>query len=264
MSHHAEDMFSLKGRVALVTGGRGLYGAAICEGLAQMGAHVVIASRHEPECEALAQQLRTKGQHAKGAFLDLKDDQSIKMLTERIVQELGGIDILVNNAVSRDAYGKFEDLQREDIAASLDVNISGMMILTQKVLAVMRAAHSGSIINISSIQGVTAPHFPFYEPDQTSPSGYTFEKWGLIGFTKWLAAAYGRDGIRANAVSPGGYNPTLQQTHPAFYQTYAQHTPLGKWPDRDDIKGPVCFLASQASRYVTGHNLVMDGGFTIW
>lgn len=264
MSPHAADMCSLKGRVAIVTGGRGLYGAPICEGLAEMGAHVVIASRNKEACESFAGQLRLRGLSAEGAFLDLKDDRSIISLTERIVEKHGSISILVNNAVSRDAYGNFEDLTRENMAASLDVNILGMMVMTQKVIAVMRSAHSGSIINISSIQGVGAPHFPYYEPGQSSPSGYTLEKWGMIGFTKWLAAAYGRDGIRANALSPGGFDPQLEQSRPAFYQTYADHTPLGKWPDRDDIKGPICFLASEASRYVTGHNLVMDGGFTIW
>ena len=264
MSPRAADMYALTGRVAIVTGGRGLYGAPICEGLAEMGAHVVIASRNEAACEALAGELVANSLSAQGVYLDLKDDHSIIRLTERTVKEHGQIDILVNNAVSRDAYGSFEHLTREVMAASLDVNILGMMVLTQQVLPIMREAGSGSVINISSIQGVSAPHFPYYEPGQSSPSGYTFEKWGLIGFTKWLAASFGRDGIRANAVSPGGYNPELSNTHPDFFKTYAEHTPLGKWPDRDDIKGPVCFLASDASRYVTGHNLVMDGGFTIW
>lgn len=264
MNSQSGNMFSLNGRVAIVTGGRGLYGFPICEGLAEMGAHVIIASRNEQECEILAEQLRLKGLSAQGAYLDLKNDESIIRLAEIAAEKNGGIDILVNNAVSRDAYGNFEDLTRDDMAESLDVNILGMMVLTQKVISIMRPARSGSIINISSIQGVAAPHFPYYEPGQSSPPGYTFEKWGLIGFTKWLAAAFGSEGIRANAVSPGGYNPSLQQTSPAFYQTYAQHTPLAKWPDREDIKGPVCFLASEASRYVTGHNLVMDGGFTIW
>ena len=94
--------------------------------------------------------------------------------------------------------------------------------------------------------------------------GYTFEKWGMVGYTKWLAAFFGKDNIRANCISPGGFDPKLGALRPDFYRTYIEHTPLGKWPDQDDIKGPVVFLASEASRYVTGINLVMDGGFTIW
>jgi len=238
-------MFSLKGRVAIVTGGRGLYGAPISEGLAEAGAHVIVASRDREACDAFAAGLQGKGLSAEGAQLDLADERSVKALAAEVTNRHGRIDVLVNNAVSRGDYGDFETLTRE-------------------VLKPMKAAGAGSIINISSIQGVTAPHFPYYEEGQSSPSGYTFEKWGLVGFTKWLAAMYGKDGIRANAVSPGGYHPQLQETRPRFYETYAQHTPLHKWPDRDDIKGPVCFLASDAARYVTGHNLVMDGGFTIW
>ncbi|NLE19207.1 MAG: SDR family oxidoreductase [Clostridiales bacterium] len=257
-------MFSLKGRVAIVTGGRGLYGAPISEGLAEAGAHVIVASRDREACDAFAAGLQGKGLSAEGAQLDLADERSVKALAAEVTNRHGRIDVLVNNAVSRGDYGDFETLTRERMAASLDVNILGLMSLTREVLKPMKAAGAGSIINISSIQGVTAPHFPYYEEGQSSPSGYTFEKWGLVGFTKWLAAMYGKDGIRANAVSPGGYHPQLQETRPRFYETYAQHTPLHKWPDRDDIKGPVCFLASDAARYVTGHNLVMDGGFTIW
>ncbi len=261
---NAARMFDMQGRVALVTGGRGLYGAPISEGLAEAGAHVLIASRNWEACSAFAAELVAQGLSAEGVGLDLADDQSIQSLAAVVQQRFGAVDVLVNNAVSREHYPAFEQLERDDMAASLDVNILGTMALTRALLPLMRAKGSGSIINISSIQGVTAPHFPYYEEDQSSPVGYTLEKWGLIGFTKWLAARYGKEGIRANAISPGGYDPILQEKRPTFYGTYAQHTPLGKWPDRDDIKGPVCFLASDASRYVTGHNLVMDGGFTIW
>ncbi len=261
---NAARMFDMQGRIALVTGGRGLYGAPISEGLAEAGAHVLIASRNQAACSAFAAELVAQGLSAEGVGLDLADDQSIQSLAADVRQRFGAVDVLVNNAVSREHYPAFEQLERDDMAASLDVNILGTIALSRALLPLMRAKGSGSIINISSIQGVTAPHFPYYEEDQSSPVGYTLEKWGLIGFTKWLAARYGKEGIRANAISPGGYDPILQEKRPTFYGTYAQHTPLGKWPDRDDIKGPVCFLASDASRYVTGHNLVMDGGFTIW
>jgi NAD(P)-dependent dehydrogenase (short-subunit alcohol dehydrogenase family) len=261
---NAASMFDMRGRVALVTGGRGLYGAPISEGLAEAGAHVLIASRNRQACCDLAAALVERGLSAEGVSLDLADDQSIHELTEDIARRYGSVDVLVNNAVSREYYADFEQMSRPLMASSLDVNILGTMGLTQALLPLMRTKGSGSIINISSIQGVTAPHFPYYDQDQSSPVGYTLEKWGLIGFTKWLAARYGREGIRANAISPGGYDPLLEEKRPVFYRTYATHTPLGKWPDRDDIKGPVCFLASDASRYVTGHNLVMDGGFTIW
>ncbi len=261
---HGGNMFSLKGKVAIVTGGRGLYGAPLSEGLAEAGAHVVVASRDGAACETYAQSLRERGLSADGAALDLASDSSIEAFVRRLSEEFASVDVLVNNAVTRDGYTDLACVQRAQLNHTLDINISGMMVLTKHIAAVMQAQGAGSIINISSIQGVMGPHFPYYEEGQSSPVGYTFEKWGLVGFTKWLAAAYGKYGIRANCISPGGYDPKLEETRPDFYRTYAAHTPLGKWPDRDDIKGPAVFLASDASHYVTGLNLVMDGGFTIW
>ena len=261
---HAGDMFSLAGKVAVVTGGRGLYGAPLCEGLAETGAHVVVASRDGAACAGFAQSLCEKGLLACGAALDLASDASIEAFTAWLREEFGRVDILVNNAVTRDGYTDLGLAEREKINHTLDINISGAMLLTKHIVALMRENGGGSIINISSIQGVMGPHFPYYEEGQTSPAGYTIEKWGMVGFTKWLCAAYGRDNIRANCISPGGYDPKLQEMRPRFYRTYAEHTPLGRWPDRDDIKGPAVFLASEASRYVTGLNLVMDGGFTVW
>lgn len=261
---HAKDMFCLEGKIAVVTGGRGLYGAPISEGLAEAGATVVVASRNRDACKAYARTLQDKGLQAEGAALDMADDCSIDAFVDRLQKRHGRIDILVNNAVTREGYADLKDVTRESLASTMDVNVCGMMLLTKKVVLGMQAQNSGSIINISSIQGVMGPHFPYYEQGQTSPVGYSFEKWGLTGFTKWLAAYYGKYAIRANCICPGGYDPQLEQTRPTFYHTYAAHTPLQKWPDRDDIKGPVVFLASEASRYVTGINLLMDGGFTVW
>lgn len=261
---NARHMFDLKGRIAIVTGGRGLYGAPISEGLAEVGAIVVVASRNGEACEKYASELCEKGLSAVGMTLDLASDNSIDSFTAEVFNRFGRIDILVNNAVSREGCGDFPDINREQLAHTQDININGTMLLTKAILPVMQEQSGGSIINISSIQGVMGPHFPYYEKGQSSPVGYTLEKWGVVGFTKWLAAYYGKDGIRANCISPGGYNPKLKTTHPHFYHTYAEHTPLKKWPDQSDIKGPVVFLASEASRYVTGINLLMDGGFTIW
>lgn len=261
---NAAQMFDLKDRVAIVTGGRGLYGTPISEGLAEAGAKVIIASRNGAACEAYAKELCSKGYTAWGMALDMAKDESIAFFVNKVRESFGRIDILINNAVTRDGYADLPDVSRDSLLKTLDINVSGTMILTKEIISVMQKQGRGSIINISSIQGVMGPHFPYYEKGQSSPVGYTFEKWGMVGFTKWLAAFYGKDNIRANCICPGGYNPDLETTHPDFYRTYKEHTPLGKWPDQSDIKGPVVFLASEASRYVTGVNLMMDGGFTIW
>lgn len=256
--------FALDGKVAIVTGGRGLYGRPISAGLCEAGAEVVIASRDGDACDRFADELRQEGYAARGAALDLGDDASIAAFARWVRDTFGHADILVNNAVSRASYAMPESMTRGGLRSAQDVNVNGMMLLTNALLPDMIASGGGSVINISSIQGVMGPHFPYYEPGQGSPPAYTVEKWGVVGYTKWLAAYYGKQGVRANCVSPGGYDPPLKQTRPAFYAAYMEHTPLGKWPDEDDIKGPVIFLASDAARYVTGVNLMMDGGFTIW
>lgn len=129
----------------------------------------------------------------------------------------------------------------------------------------MKEQRSGSIINISSIQGVSGPNFPVYgSTGMSSPVNYTYDKWGMIGFTKWMANYYGKYNIRVNAISPGGYNPDAfkDKDKQEFVENYIRLTPLGRFADEDDIKGPVVFLASEAAKYVTGHNLLVDGGWT--
>ena len=261
---HGAAMFNLTGKIALVSGGRGLYGSVICEGLAEAGAHVIIASRDMAACEDLAAELRKAGHSAEGFALELESDTSIDALAVHIQKNFGRLNILVNNAVTRAHYSGFEDIEREQMLKSLDINIAGTVMLTKRFIEGMKERKSGSIINIGSIHSVIGPHFPYYDQGQTSPLGYTIEKWGMVGFTKWLAAYYGSFGIRVNCISPGGYDPMLEVSRPGFYARYGENTPLGRWPDRDDIKGPVIFLASEASRYMTGVNMMVDGGFTIW
>ena len=261
---NGKTCFDLTGRVALVTGGRGLYGHPISEGLAEAGATVIVASRNGAACEQYAGELAARGFSARGTALDLGSDASIAEFSAWLTGEFGALDILVNNAVSREGCKLPGALTRELLEAQEAVNVNGTMLLTTALMPLLKASGHASVINISSIQGVMGPHFPYYEPGQSSPPLYTYEKWGVIGYTKWLAAYYGPDGVRVNCISPGGYDPILQTTRPTFYATYAEHTPLKKWPDEDDIKGPIVFLASDAARYITGANLMMDGGFTIW
>ena len=263
-----KDLYDLTGKVAIVTGGRGLYGASISTGLCEMGATVVIASRNVEKCEELAAELRQQGYSACGMSLDLSSDESIKALAKNVFDRFGKIDILVNNAVDRRNIVGMSVATREKLAASAETNLNGQLLLSQAVLEYMLPTHSGSIINISSMRGLDCPHFPFYPegfPDQ--PVNYTTEKWAMVGMTKYMAGRYGQYNIRVNCVAPGGFttmgkNPTPAQA--GFLQNYIDHCPLHRWANDDDIKGPVAFLASDAAGYVTGATLVMDGGWTIW
>lgn len=264
---HAKELFSLEGRVAIVTGGRGLYGAAICEGLCEMGATVIVASRNGEKCEEFASTLRKQGHEAWGMALDLSDDASIKALPKAVFDRFGRIDILVNNAVDRSNLTSLADATRQKLQDSASTNLNGQILLSQAVLEYMIPAEKGSIINISSMRGLDSPHFPFYpESMGDQPVNYTTEKWAMVGLTKYMAGRYGKHHIRVNCIAPGGFNPGLAEDpdKKVFVDTYIANTPLGCWASYDDIKGPVAFLASDAAAYVTGATLVMDGGWTIW
>ena len=264
---NAKELFSLDGRVAIVTGGRGLYGAGISEGLCEMGAKVVIASRNEQKCEELAAELRAKGHEAVGLALDLSDDASIADFVKKVAERYGKIDILVNNAVDRRNMTSLNNATREKLRDSAEVNLNGQILLSQAVIPYMIEQGGGSIINISSMRGLDCPHFPFYpEAMGDQPVNYTTEKWAMIGLTKYMAGRYGKHRIRVNCVAPGGFNPGLSDNPETqkFVQTYIENCPLGCWANEDDIKGPVAFLASDAANYITGATIVMDGGWTIW
>ena len=264
---HTKELFDLTGRCAIVTGGRGLYGASISLGLCEMGAAVVIASRNGEKCEEYAKQLRTQGYEAYGMALDLSSDESIRNFTDAVYNRFGHIDILVNNAVDRRNMTSLQDATRQKLQESVDVNLNGQILLSQAVLKYMLPQKKGSIINVSSMRGLDCPHFPFYpETWGDQPVSYTTEKWAMVGLTKYMAGRYGKDGIRVNCIAPGGFSPGLavDPTKQAFQKTYIENCPLGRWANEDDIKGPVAFLASDASGYVTGATLVMDGGWTIW
>jgi len=260
-------IFSLEGKIAIVTGGAGLYGKPISAALAEAGALVIVASRDEQKCQEYAAFLSKEHLKAEGLFLDMADEQSIRFFTDSIIEKHGHIDILVNNAVSRDGLKDLEQVTKDEWENAQSINSTGLMLLTQAVVKKMKDQLSGNIINISSIQGAVGPNFAVYgDTGMTSPINYTYDKWGMVGFTKWLANYYGKYNIRANCISPGGYGPGVAKLTGAevFVENYKRLTPLGRFAEDDDIKGPVIFLSSEASAYITGHNLLVDGGWTSW
>lgn len=261
------ELFSLSGKVAVVTGGTGLFGGPISTALARAGAMVCIASRDVENCRIFARSLTDLGFKASGWALDLASEDSVQKFVAGVCQQFGKIDILVNNAVSRQGFSDLENIDTDAWEAAQRVNSTGLMLITKAVVKGMQQAGSGNIINIGSIQGAVGPNFPVYgETGMTSPVNYTYDKWGMVGFTKWLANYYGKDNIRANCISPGGYGPGIakMQGNEAFVANYKRLTPLGRFATDADIQGPVVFLASEASAYITGHNLLVDGGWTSW
>jgi len=252
------EKFSLSGKVAIVTGGAGLYGKFIVEGLAEAGAIVYVASRNFKKCEEVAKNMRKKGYDVLSAKLDQSDKDSVYKLKAKILKEQGRVDILVNNAVLRSMKSYYDEIEK--FRLSMEVNATGIFNLTRTIGEVMKKQRSGSIINISSIQGIVGPDFTLYEgTNMDAPPDYFFHKAGLINLTRYFAAKLAPFNIRVNCVSPGGL---FNNQNPDFVERYNKKTFLGRMAKGEDIKGVIVFLASDASSYITGANIVIDGGYT--
>jgi len=254
------DSFSLKGRTALVTAGAGpLFGSSLSEALAEAGATVITASRSLQANESFAQQLRQRGFEAHGMELDITDVDSIDCLHDQVLERFGRLDVLVNSALAR-VGGSFETQTPKDWLYSARGDMVGLFAICKAFVPDMVRQGKGSIINVSSIYGVVANDPGLYEgTDMLQPPHYNFVKAGMINFTRHIATYYSRKGVRANCISPGGYFADQPRT---FVRNYSRRVPIGRMLEHDDIKGAVVFLASDASAYVTGINLLVDGGWT--
>jgi NAD(P)-dependent dehydrogenase (short-subunit alcohol dehydrogenase family) len=256
------DRFSLRGRIALVTAGAGpLFGSSISQALAEAGATVITASRSRERNEQYAEDLRQAGYDVHGMQVDLSDSASILRLRDELIERFGRLDVLVNSALARDGHVGRLDAQTPDTwmkAAAGD--FAGLFQICQAFLPGMAAKGRGSIINISSIYGVVSNDPTIYEgTDMVQPPTYNFVKAGMINFTRYLACYYGKQGVRANCISPGGY---FNHQPAPFVEQYCKRVPIGRMLGNDDIQGAVVFLASDASAYITGDNLMVDGGWT--
>ncbi len=258
---HIRELFSLKDRVAMVTGGAGRYGRQICEALAEAEATVIVASRNDGKCAEFAEELTEEGHDAAGLRLDLLDEKSVLNTAEEIKSRWGKLDVLFNNAVSVKA-SPFEGHSENDWAHDVSQNSAGLYRACRVFGNLMAQRNSGSIINIASIYGLVSPDFRIYDghSEMTNPPSYGFFKAGMIQLTRYLAVYFAPAGVRVNCISPGGLFST---TMPApFVEKYAERTPLGRMAGANDLKGAAVFLASDASAYITGQNLVVDGGYT--
>lgn len=256
---NTNELFRLDGKVAIVTGGAGIYGVHITRALAEVGAHVIAASRNLEQCEQVAAEMRKENLKVSAMQLDLGSSDSIRDVCRNIVDEFGRIDILFNNAVAR-AGGDPSTVTEEQWTTAMEINSTGFFMSCQIFGEQMIKQKSGVIVNISSIYGSVGPNFNIYEGTElTSPANYAFAKGGMVNYTRYAASYYGRFGVRVNCISPGGFQTDQPET---FIKNYSKQTPLGRMATDDDIKGAAVFLASDASSYITGQNLLVDGGWT--
>lgn len=265
------DIFSLTGKTAIVTGACGLIGRQHCAALAQAGANVVVADRDAQACAAVAAGL--PGNVHLPLVVDVTDPESLKAGRDQILAQFGHIDVLVNNAAINDMFenpamaadlSKFENFPLATFRQVMEVNVTGVFLAAQVFGTPMAEQGSGSIINVASTYGLVGPDQSIYRNEageQTfykSPS-YPTTKGAVVNFTRYLAAYWGHQGVRVNTLSPGG----VENSQDAFFiKQYSAKTPLGRMATPTDYQGAVVFLASDASAYMTGANLVVDGGWT--
>ena len=250
--------FSLKDKVALVTGGAGAYGKQIVEALAEAGAETFMASRNMENLKRQAGKFREAGLRITPLQFDQGEEDSIVDLAERIEEIAGGTDILVNNAVFKIKRGW--SIPAEDFARSMQVNATGLFVMVRTFGERMAARGGGSIINIGSTFGMIGPDYSLWQGlEGRGLPDYFFHKGGLLQLTRFAASRFGPSGVRVNTISPGGL---FAGQDPKHVKLYSDRTLLGRMANETDLKGAVVFLASEASAYVTGANLVVDGGYT--
>ena len=266
------ELFSLKEKVAVVTGALGLIGKHHCHALAEAGASVIVCDLNESECAKFAS---TLPELSLGISADITSKKSVKDLKDKILSNYGKIDILVNNAAINDKFedpssvleeSKFENYPVEMFKKLLDVNVTGMFICSQVLGTEMAEKSNGSIINIASTYGIVAPDQSIYKNERGEQTfyksaAYPVTKGAVISFTRFLAAYWGNKGVRVNTLSPGGVQDNQDKF---FVKNYSAKTPLGRMAQPKDYKGALVFLASDASSYMTGANLIVDGGWTAW
>jgi NAD(P)-dependent dehydrogenase (short-subunit alcohol dehydrogenase family) len=254
----AKQLFDLTGRVAIVSGGSMGLGRQMAEGLAEMGANLVLCARKKERCEAAAESLRRLGVEVLALGCDVKDKSSIDDVVEKTLARFGRIDILINNAgVSWGA--PIEEMTLDQWDKVLSTNLTGTFLFCQAVAKPMTAQKSGKIINIASVAGLGGGSA------ELQAIGYHASKGGVIAFTKDLACKWAQHNIQVNAIAPGWF-PTHMSEWVIEHRkdSLLSKIPLGRFGSDHDLKGAAIFLASNASSYVTGHVLVVDGGQTAW
>jgi NAD(P)-dependent dehydrogenase (short-subunit alcohol dehydrogenase family) len=266
----ADPVIDLTGKVALVTGGAGILGQHFCKGLAAAGAKVAVVDLFADAAEKVATEI---GDAAAGFGCDVADPASVKACVDAVVARFGGIDILMNNAATktanvRDFFTPFEEYSLDVWREVMSVNIDGMFLMAQAVgKAMLARGKGGRIIQTASIYGLVGPDSRIYEGSDylggpiNTPAVYSASKAAVVGLTKWLATHWAKDGIRVNCLVPGGVGSGQNSV---FGDLYASRVPMGRMAEAHEMVGPLLFLASDASSYVTGQVLAADGGWTAW
>ncbi len=260
-----EELLDMEGKIVFVTGGAGYLGSSMCECLAELGADIVISSRDEEKCKKFAEELEEKYDiDALGTYVDITKMETIEEALDSVEKEFGYIDVLINSAWSG-KKNDFESITKEDWLYDIEVCLNGVFYTIKSAFPHL-VETEGVILNIASMYGHTAPDYRIYEgTDHANPPSYGAGKAGVIQLTKYLASFLSPYGIRVNSISPGPFPfPETQEEKKEFIQKLEKKTMLGRIGKPEDLKGVVALLCSDASSYITGQNIRVDGGWTEW
>lgn len=260
---NAKKIFDLTDRVVVITGGAGLLGSQYAEAFCQVGAKVVLADLDYSKCKEIAVQLGKKyNSIAFAVKLDVTNKKSVNSMIKKIMKQFSKIDIFINNAAIEDKHMTFEKMSLVTWNKILSVNLTGVFLCCQEVGKIMIRQNRGVIININSIYGMVSVDQRIYDKTKLRSSvAYAATKSGLLNLTRYLASHWSGTGIRVNCISFGGVEN--DQT-PNFIKNYSNKTMIGRMAQKEEYIGSLLFLASDASSYMTGSNLVVDGGWTAW
>jgi len=267
------ELFSLANKVVVVTGGAGLLGQVFCQALVDVGAHVAIVDLNLESAETVAKRInKSEAQKVVAVGSDITSPESVTQMVANVVKQLGRIDVLVNNAASKGSsldafFESFEDYSLKTWREVMSVNIDGFFLVAQAVGKQMKKQGGGSIIQTSSIYGVVAPDQRIYEGSEyngrpiNTPAVYSASKSAVNGLTNYLATYWASSKIRVNSLTPGGI---ASGQNSEFNKKYSNRVPLGRMGEATELVGALIYLASDASSYVTGQNLIVDGGLSAW
>jgi NAD(P)-dependent dehydrogenase (short-subunit alcohol dehydrogenase family) len=261
---NVQELLSLEGRVAIVTGAAGWLGSAMSRALAEAGATLVVTSRDGEQAQTFADSLPGSG-HLGMAF-EQAQTETIPAFIEEVVNRLGQVDVLVNNAYGGTAPD-IDNATAEDFDNAFHTGVTAYFLLAREVVHHLRQRQAaGSIINIASMYGVVASYPSAYEDlPVNSPPNYHALKGGVVHLTRHLAAYWAGDNVRVNAISPGPFpKPQTQEEMPEFIERLSAKVPLGRMGRPEELKGLVVLLASDGGSYITGQNILVDGGWTAW
>ena len=269
----SSELFSLANKVVVVTGGAGLLGQVFCQALVDVGAHVAIVDLDLVSAETAAKKINKSDAQKVVAFeSDITSPESVTQMVANVVKQLGRIDVLVNNAASKGSsldafFESFEDYSLKTWREVMSVNIDGLFLVAQAVGKQMKKQGGGSIIQTSSIYGVVAPDQRIYEGSEyngraiNTPAVYSASKAAVNGLTSYLSTYWASSKIRVNSLTPGGI---ASGQNSEFNKKYSNRVPLGRMGEASELVGALIYLASDASSYVTGQNLIVDGGLSAW